>query len=246
LRFPSIEEGCKADLVALDRTCSTERLATRGAVSAMLGPARRAAAADPISALRHTRRRASLKALRRPIIVLLVGLAGAPAQAAGFISPFLGFNFGGDSANCIALTNCEEKRANWGIAVGTSRGVFGFEEEIAYAPGFFGKASGVDNGVLTLMSNVMLIIPAGRVRPYGLVGLGLIRPHAKLDATSLSVDKNAIGWDIGGGINIFVTPAIGLRGDIRHIRTLEGVTLNIFSADKLDFWRASAGMTLRF
>jgi opacity protein-like surface antigen len=96
------------------------------------------------------------------------------------------------------------------------------------------------------MSNVMLIIPAGRVRPYGVVGIGLIRPHMKFDATSLSVDKNTVGWDIGGGINIFVTPAIGLRGDIRHIRTLEGVTLGIFSADKLDFWRASAGLTLRF
>jgi opacity protein-like surface antigen len=130
--------------------------------------------------------------------------------------------------------------------VGTTRGVFGFEEEIAYAPSFFGKAPGGDNGVLTLMSNVMLIIPAGRVRPYGLVGIGLIRPHMKFDATSLAVDKNAVGWDIGGGINIFVTPAIGLRGDIRHIRTLEGVTLSIFSADKLDFWRASAGLTMRF
>jgi opacity protein-like surface antigen len=179
-------------------------------------------------------------------IYLLASVAAAPAHAAGFISPFLGFNFGGDSANCIGLTNCEEKRANWGIAVGTTRGVFGFEEEIAYAPSFFGKAPDGDNGVLTLMSNVMLIIPAGRVRPYGLVGVGLIRPHMKFDATSLAVDKNAIGWDIGGGINIFVTPAIGLRGDLRHIRTLEGVTLSIFSADKLDFWRASAGMTLRF
>lgn len=191
--------------------------------------------------------RASLNILRvATILSLLVGLTAVPASAAGFISPFLGFNFGGDSANCIGLTNCEEKRANWGVAVGTTRGVFGFEEEIAYAPNFFGKAPGDGNGVLTVMTNVLLIIPAGRVRPYGVVGVGLIRPHITLNAASFVVGKNVAGWDLGGGLNIFVTSAIGLRGDIRHIRTLDGVALGIFSADKLDFWRASAGLTLQF
>lgn len=192
-------------------------------------------------------RRFLLTQIRRALILaLLASLAPAPARAAGFITPFLGFNFGGDSANCIALTNCEEKRANWGVATGTTRGVVGFEEEIAYAPGFFGKAPGESSGVLTVMTNLLVIVPAGRVRPYGLVGVGLIRPHVKFDATSLAVDKNAVGWDIGGGINIFLTRNLGVRGDIRHIRTLKDVTLGIFSPEQLDFWRASGGLTLRF
>jgi opacity protein-like surface antigen len=183
---------------------------------------------------------------RSLFLALLVSLASAPVRAAGFITPFLGFNFGGDSANCIALTTCEEKRANWGIATGTTRGIVGFEEEIAYAPDFFGRAAGESNGVLTVMTNVLAIVPAGRVRPYGLVGVGLIRPHVKLDATSLIVDKNALGWDIGGGINIFLTRNLAVRGDIRHIRTVKDVTLGVFSAEQLDFWRGSAGLTLRF
>jgi hypothetical protein len=177
---------------------------------------------------------------------LFAAVTAAPAHAAGFISPFLGFNFGGDSANCIGLTTCEEKRANWGVAAGTTGGAFGFEEEIAYAPDFFGKTPGEDNAVLTVMTNVMMVLPAGRVRPYALVGLGLIRPHMKFDASGFKADQNIIGWDIGGGINLFVTHAIGIRGDLRHIRTLEGVTLSVFSGDKLDFWRASAGLTFRF
>lgn len=144
------------------------------------------------------------------------------------------------------MTNCEEKRANWGIATGTTRGVVGFEEELAYAPSFFGKTAGQSNGVLTVMTNLLVIVPAGRVRPYGLVGVGLIRPHVKLDATSLIVDKNALGWDIGGGINIFLTRKLGVRGDIRHVRTEKDVTLGIFSPEQLDFWRASAGLTLQF
>jgi len=76
--------------------------------------------------------------------------------------------------------------------------------------------------------------------------VGLIRPHASLDASNLSFDQNALGYDIGGGLNIFLAHAIGIRGDIRHLHTLQDVTLGLFSNDQLDFWRASAGLTFRF
>ncbi len=185
----------------------------------------------------------------RRILILAAALITwtvAPASAQGFISPFVGFNFGGDSANCLSLTNCSEKRLNWGASLGKTNGVYGIEEDIAYAPDFFGKTAGADNAVLTLMSNLMIVVPAGPIQPYALVGLGLIRSHAKLDASSLSLDKNALGYDIGGGINIFLTHGVGVRGDVRHIRTLQDVTLGLFSNDRLDFWRGSAGLTLRF
>ena len=55
--------------------------------------------------------------------VLLASMA-SPARADGFISPFVGFNFGGDSSNCASLSSCEEKRLNWGASLGTVRGVF--------------------------------------------------------------------------------------------------------------------------
>ena len=54
------------------------------------------------------------------------------------------------------------------------------------------------------------------------------------------------GDDIGGGLNIFLAHAIGVRGDIRHLHTLQDITLGLFSNDQIDFWRASAGLTLRF
>ena len=75
-----------------------------------------------------------------------------PAHAEGFLTPFVGFNFGGDSANCISLSNCDEKRLNWGVSFGSRHGIFGFEEDIGYAPSFFGKTEGGDNAVLTVMS----------------------------------------------------------------------------------------------
>ena len=179
--------------------------------------------------------------------MLLVVLSAAPARADGFFSPFLGFNYGGDSTNCEALTRCDDRRLNWGIALGATGGIFGFEEEFAYAPNFFGAASDADNAVLTLMSNVLLVIPAGPVQPYGLIGVGLVRPHAQLSASSLASDQNALGWDIGGGVNIFFARAVGIRGDIRHVRTFQDITLGgLFTTAPLDFWRGSAGITLRF
>src|SRR5436305_6172598 len=148
------------------------------------------------------------------ITLLLCTIAAAPARADGFLSPFIGFNYGGDSTNCEALTSCNDRRVNWGAALGVTGGIFGFEEEFAYAPNFFGTASGTDNAVLTLMSNLLLVIPAGPVQPYGLIGVGLVRPHAQLSASSIASNQNTLGWDIGGGINVYVVHAVGIRGDV--------------------------------
>jgi opacity protein-like surface antigen len=182
-------------------------------------------------------------------ILLAAGLMAslaAPARADGFISPFIGFNFGGDSSNCASFTSCEEKRLNWGASLGSVNGVFGFEEEIGYASQFFGKTPGGDNAMLTLMSNLMVVIPAGPIQPYGIIGIGLMRSHAQFSASSLALDTNSLGWDIGGGLNIFLARSIGVRGDVRRLRTLQDVTLGVFGNDKVEFWRASAGLVFRF
>lgn len=169
----------------------------------------------------------------------------AHARAQGFFTPFVGFNAGGD-ASCARLANCEDRRLNLGVAVGKTGGLFGFEEDFAYASQFFGKTPGGDNALLTVMSNLMVVVPAGPIQPYALVGLGLVRPHVKLDPSSLVTGKNALGYDIGGGINIFPVHSVGVRGDVRHFHTLQDVTLGLFSNDALDFWRASVGVTFRF
>ena len=38
----------------------------------------------------------------------------ASARAEGFVSPLIGFNFGGD-ASCQTASNCEDKRLNFGV-----------------------------------------------------------------------------------------------------------------------------------
>ena len=185
---------------------------------------------------------------RRVLILTVALLSFGPrsARAQGFISPFVGFGFGGDSTTCISLTNCEEKRLSWGLAIGKMNGGFGLEQEIAYAPDFFGKTSVGESAMLTLTSNMMFVIPAGPIRPYAVLGLGLMRPHVKYNDLSLALSKNVLGWDFGGGLNIMMTHGFGVRGDVRRLRSFKNVTLGVFGNEKIDFWRGSAGITLSF
>src|SRR4249920_3698031 len=155
--------------------------------------------------------------------ILSVGWA-ATSQAQGFISPLIGFNFGGD-ANCPNITGCEEKRLNFGVSLGKMGSVFGFEEEFAYAKDFFGSAPTLNSSVLTVMSNVMFVPRIGPIRPYGLVGVGLIKTKVELTPVSLlTTNNNNFGYDIGGGV-IIGGAHIGVRGDVRFFHSFQDQTI---------------------
>jgi len=172
----------------------------------------------------------------------------ASARAEGFISPLIGFNFGGD-ANCPQITSCQDKRLNFGVSLGTMGSVLGFEEEFAYAKDFFGTAPLISNSsVLTVMSNVMLVPNIGPVRPYALVGLGLMKSRVEVTPISLlTSDNNSFGWDIGGGV-IVGGKHIGVRGDIRYFHSFQDQTFAgfVLANPKLNFGRASAALMLMF
>ena len=191
-------------------------------------------------------------------LVLAIGLliaAASDARADGFIVPYWGYNFGGDS-NCATFANCEDKRTNIGVSLGKMGTIFGFEEDIAFAKNFFGVPAdvGLDNSVFTMMSNLLIGVGVGPVQPYVLVGAGLIRPHTSTTLTQqFTAEKNSLGYDIGGGVFGYPIKHVGIRGDIRRFHTLQDVPLlqtftgtGVFVEQKLDFWRASFGVAFRF
>lgn len=181
-------------------------------------------------------------------MLLLTFAVAARAHAEGFISPLIGFNFGGD-ANCPTVNGCEDKRLNFGAALGAMNAVLGFEEEFAYARDFFGTAPNLKSSVLTVMSNVMLVPHVGPVRPYVLGGIGLIKTHVDFTTTTLlSTDNNNFGWDIGGGVMITVVPHVAVRGDIRYFHSFQdlGVLGFTLSDTKLNFGRAAAALVFTF
>lgn len=171
-----------------------------------------------------------------------------PAAAQRFVSPLLGYDFGGDSG-CPAIAGCEDKKLNVGVGVGTLGSIIGFELDISYARNFFGETPSYSSSVLTVMGNVLLGPQIGPVRPYGTGGLGLIKTRIDLTPESLlQADNNHFGWNLGGGLIIFVAEHVGVRGDVRYFHAfqdLEVLSLPL-GGTKLDFGRASAAVVFRF
>ena len=88
------------------------------------------------------------------------------AHAQGFISPLLGYDFGGDSG-CPNITGCEDKKLNFGVGVGSLGPFIGGEFEFSYAKDFFGKAPNYKSSVMTFMGNLLIGPKIGPVQPYG-------------------------------------------------------------------------------
>jgi opacity protein-like surface antigen len=170
------------------------------------------------------------------------------AQAQGFISPFIGYNFGGDSG-CLDLQDCEDKKVNWGVAFGAMGNVAGFEAEFSYSNDFFGQIPGVSSSLLTLMGNFMIVPRIGPIRPYALIGVGLMKTRADFTGFGLlETSNNDFGWDVGGGVMGFFGENVGIRGDIRYFHSFQNLELLGFTIDgtKLDFGRVSGAVVFKF
>jgi opacity protein-like surface antigen len=193
--------------------------------------------------------------LRRIVVVgLLLGLmTPAVARADGFIIPFWGVNFGGNSGQELA-NGIDAKRFNWGVSLGfMGAGVLGIEADFARSPDFYGRTDVGGSSVFTATGNLLVGIPIGGqkgvgFRPYGLAGLGVIR--SKVDAFNdvLNFDNSEAAWDFGGGAMFFFGSHVGVRGEIRYFRTFKAVNFieSIDRSGPLDFTRGSAGLILRF
>jgi hypothetical protein len=180
--------------------------------------------------------------------ILLCAAAARPAHAQGFISPFFGYNFGGDSS-CAHVTDCKDRHGDYGVAFGALGSFVGFEAEIARTNDFLGETPTQSTDVITFMGNLMLAPKFGPIQPYGLVGAGLIR--TAIETAGQNDDTNQIGWDAGGGLIVYFNRHFGLRGDVRYFHSFEVIDLGrIFNLPlderHLDFGRASGALVFKF
>ena len=174
--------------------------------------------------------------------------AARVVSAESFISPFIGYNFGGD-AGCPEISNCENKTRNLGVSFGSIGSVMGAELEFSFIDNFFGETPGTSSNVITMMGNLMIAPKFGIVQPYGVVGLGLIKTHAEITAASLlESNNNNFGWDLGGGMIVYVGSHVGLRGDIRYFHAFQDLDILglALGTTKLDFGRFAGAVLFRF
>ena len=189
------------------------------------------------------------------VAMATAALIWAPAQARadGYVSPWVAANSGAgfESGNVF-----DNGRAGFGVSAGAmGGGIFGAEVDFGYSPSFFGTSSDFGtNSVINLMGNLIVGIPVGGtsgkgVRPYVTAGLGLIR--TQVDGGILfpaSSSNNDFGWNAGLGVMGFFNDHVGLRGDLRYLRTLENNSTSTdidFDPGGFHFWRASAGVVIR-
>jgi len=196
-------------------------------------------------------------ALRRTLLLASMFALAAPAaaRADGLLIPFIGVNFGGAAGRQLADA-IESERVDWGASLAwMGAGVIGFEGDLGYSPDFFGRSDAGGSSVLTAMGNVVIGIPLGGqtgfgVRPYALAGLGVVQ--SKIDASSGSpgLDETKAAWDFGGGVMFFFATHVGLRTDLRYVRTIGRLDFDLTDgferSRRLDFGRASVGLILRF
>jgi len=189
-------------------------------------------------------------------VSLVLGMVTpAVARADGMIIPFAGINFGVNSRTELSDA-VDAKRLDWGVTFAyMGGGILGIEGDIGYSPDFFGKTDIGGSSVLTATGNLLLGIPIGGqkgvgVRPYALVGLGVVRTKVDAFSNVLSFDNSKAAWDFGGGLMFFFGTNVGVRADLRYFRTIGNVDFDLIdireNARALDFARASAGLILRF
>ena len=196
---------------------------------------------------------ASTRVLTAALVAVAITLAPTPARADGFFIPFFGVNFGGDSGKKFSEA-FDTSQFNWGASLGwMGGGVFGFEGDFGYSPNFYGKTEAGGSAAFTATGNLLLGVPFGGqqgfgVRPYGLVGAGLL--SSRSDFGTPEIDENNLTWSAGGGLMVFFGSTVGLRFDVRYFRTFDdleilGVPI-AQSTGKVDFTRGSIGLALRF
>ena len=189
------------------------------------------------------------------IALVAITLAPLPARADVMFIPFFGVNFGGDSGKEFSEA-FDTSQYNFGASITfMGAGVFGFEGDFGFSPDFYGKTEIGGSNAFTATGNLVLGIPFGGqqgfgVRPYGLVGAGLLSSKSDFGAGVAEIDENNVTWSAGGGVLLFFGTKAGVRFDVRYFRTfddLEILGLPIAqSPGKVDFTRGSGGFVLRF
>jgi opacity protein-like surface antigen len=190
-----------------------------------------------------------------------IATVAAPRSASAdwLFTPFIGSTFGG-SANLGGpdddFKEEFERKLNYGASLAAQgAGPIGFEIDFGYSPSFFGLSDDSDfnltgdGNVTTLTGNLLIGPSVGRVRPYVVGGIGLIR--SKVDNPGGFFDKvstNDFGFDAGAGIVGLFSENVGLRGDIRFFRSLRDPDPDSFdlALGSFKFWRGTVGVTFKF
>ena len=166
------------------------------------------------------------------IIGLLVAAPGV-AYADFFVVPFAGMKFGGSTSIVDLELAAGKKKLVLGIAARqVDDGIIGYEVEFANIAGFFANedVSSITplikpgSYVNDLTGGVVLSLPpgftGGGLRPYAVIGGGLIHAESEDFLELFQVRRTVPAITAGIGATGMFTNNVGVRFDLRHLRSL--------------------------
>ena len=109
----------------------------------------------------------------------------------------------------------------FGVRFNNARGPIGVENTVAYSPNFLNS----DANAFIQSTNLIVGIPALRVRPYGTAGVGFLYAGGSGPA---SVGAK-FAFNYGGGVKVSAAGPVGFRVDVRgySIPGLDSQTLKV-------------------
>lgn len=190
--------------------------------------------------------------------LLIVLLCPAAANADWILTPHLGTTFGAD-------THGREHTLFGASLAKFDEDAFGWEADVTFVPDFFkGRYGTIDftgsnSSVLSFMANALIGLPVAgqhrdRLRPYVTLGVGMMQMHVE-SPVERSFFKSTVwepGLNAGGGGVGFITSRIGLRGDVRYMRSFrnqppswtKGIDFDV-APGHFDYFRATFGLAVR-
>lgn len=188
------------------------------------------------------------------------------AFAEFFVVPFAGIKFGGSTSIVDLELAAGKKKAVLGVsAMFLDSKVIGYEVEFANIAGFFAndKPPLLDDGepavyrplvkpgsyVSDFTGSVVLSLPPGAtgggLRPYVVVGGGLIHAQASDFLEIFQIRRTVPAINIGVGAIGLLTNNVGVRFDVRHLRSLAKDASSGLVGRRIAYTRLTFGLLLR-
>ena len=192
------------------------------------------------------------------LVAVFVLLRPAPARADFFVIPFAGMKFGGTTTIVDLELAAGKKKLVLGIAaLKIDDRIIGFEAEFGNIAGFFNNEKEFGDKPLIkpgsyvndLTGSVVFSLPPGAtrggLRPYAVVGGGVIHAESLEILEVLQVRRTVPAINLGVGAIGMLTNNVGVRFDVRHLRSLTTDPPTGSVSRGINYSRFTIGLLLR-
>lgn len=190
------------------------------------------------------------------IALLLLALA-TPARAEFFAVPFAGIKFGGSTSIVDLELAAGTKKLALGVAGRwVDDGFLGYEVELGNIGGFFenedvlvGPLVNHGSYVTDLTGSLIFTLPprftGGGLRPYFVAGGGMIHAESSDALGVFQVRRTVPAINLGFGATGLFTNNVGVRFDVRHLRSLSKDAPFGLVGRRIAYSRFTIGLLLR-